>query len=67
MFPCYSGAVTNLLLFRAPAAMLNGEGKPTTPLQHFKRHLYNPDSDELEGPERDTVTVRIKGNKVRIL
>ena len=59
--------MTNLLLFRAPAEMLNGEGKPTTPLQHFKRHLYNPDSEELEGAERDTVTVRIKGNRVRIL
>ena len=46
--------------------MLNGEGKPTTPIQHFKRHMYSPDDDDIEEAERDIVTVQIKGKKVII-
>ena len=63
---CYSGAITNLVLTLAPTTMLNGEGKPTTPIQHFKRHMYSPDDDDIEEAERDIVTVQIKGKKVII-
>ena len=64
---CYhSGAITNLVLILAPTTMLNGEGKPTTPIQHFKRHMYSPDDDDVEERESDTVTVQLKGTKVII-
>ena len=62
-----------ILLFRGnnkpginPCANYNGEGKPTTPIQHFKRHMYSPDDDDIEEAERDIVTVQIKGKKVII-
>ncbi len=44
--------------------MLSGEGKPTTPIRQFKRHLQHSGESGDDAGKRVTVTVRLKGKSV---